>query len=158
MKKILFAVAFLFSAALLQAQPPAGDANPGDVYGAKPESGKVISVDELPALLEKQPLENVTIKGKVVDVCSKKGCWVTLETTDKTKIMVKMKDYGFFVPTAAIGKTVVMTGDAKIKTTSVAEQKHYAEDAKKAQAEIDAITEPINEIRFTASGITIAAS
>lgn len=51
-----------------------------------------------------------------------------------------------------------MTGDAKIKTSSVAEQKHYAEDAKKTQAEIDAITEPKNEIRFTASGITIATS
>ncbi|MBN8832788.1 MAG: DUF4920 domain-containing protein [Niastella sp. SCN 39-18] len=158
MKKILFAIPFLFSVTFLQAQPPAGDANPGDVYGASPVFDKVIPVDELPALLEKQPLENITIKGKVTDVCSKKGCWVTLETTDKTKIMVKMKDYAFFVPTAAIGKMVVMTGDAKIKTSSVAEQKHYAEDAKKTQAEIDAITEPKNEIRFTASGITIATS
>lgn len=71
-----------------------------------------------------------------------KGCWVTLETTDKTKIMVKMKDYGFFVPTAAIGKTVVMTGDAKIKTTSVAEQKHYAEDAKKLRPKLMLLPNP----------------
>ena len=156
MKKIIFAAALLFSVAFAQAQPPAGDANPGDVYGEKPTTDKVISADELPAILEKQPVANVTIKGKVVEVCSKKGCWVSLETSNKTPIFVKMKDYGFFVPMAATGKTVIMTGEAKIKTTSVAELKHYAEDAKKSQAEIDAITEPKSEIRFLASGITIA--
>ncbi|MEG0797106.1 MAG: DUF4920 domain-containing protein, partial [Odoribacter sp.] len=46
---------------------------------------------------------------------------------------------------------VVLTGEAKMKTTSVDELKHYAEDAKKPQAEIDAITKPEKEIRFTAS-------
>jgi hypothetical protein len=43
-----------------------------------------------------------------------------------------------------------------MKTTSVAELKHYAEDAKKTQAEIDAIKEPKKEVRVTAKGIVIA--
>ena len=30
--------------------------------------------------------------------------------------MVKMKDYGFFLPVAAIGKTVVIDGEVKMKT------------------------------------------
>jgi hypothetical protein len=42
-----------------------------------------------------------------------------------------------------------------MKTTSVAELKHYAEDAKKSQAEIDAIKEPQKEVRVTAKGIVI---
>lgn len=54
-----------------------------------------------------------------------------------------MKDYAFFVPTALEGKTVVMEGSAESKTTSVKGiVTYYAEDAKKPQAEIDAITEP----------------
>lgn len=36
-------------------------------------------------------------------------------------------------PLAAKGKTVVIEGEAKMKTTSVAELKHYAEDAKKSK-------------------------
>jgi hypothetical protein len=70
--------------------------------------------------------------------------------------MVKMKDYGFYLPLAAKGKKVVIDGEAKMKTTSVAELKHYAEDAKKSQAEIDAIKEPLKEVRITAKGIVIA--
>ena len=66
-----------------------------------------------------------------------------------------MKDYGFFLPVAAIGKQVVINGEATLKTVSVAEQKHYAEDAKKSQAEIDAIKEVKNEMRILASGIVV---
>jgi hypothetical protein len=69
--------------------------------------------------------------------------------------MVKMKDYAFFLPVAAKGKTVVIDGNVQLKTISVAELKHYAEDAKKSQAEIDAITKPEKEIRVTAKGITV---
>jgi hypothetical protein len=66
-----------------------------------------------------------------------------------------MKDYGFFLPVAAKGKTVVIEGDVSMKTISVAEQKHYAEDAKKSQAEIDAITEPKTEVKVLAKGIVV---
>ena len=66
-----------------------------------------------------------------------------------------MKDYGFFVPTALIGKTVVLEGNAESKTTSVNELKHYAEDAKKPQSEIDAIKDPKTETRFLASAIKV---
>ena len=66
-----------------------------------------------------------------------------------------MKDYAVFVPTALKGKTVILEGNAETKVISVDEQKHYAEDAKKSQAEIDAITKPQEEIRFMASGIKV---
>ena len=66
-----------------------------------------------------------------------------------------MYDYGFFVPLDLKGKTVVLEGKSFIKTTSVDDQKHYAEDAKKSQAEIDAITEAKKEIRFIAKGIIV---
>ncbi|MFZ1527931.1 MAG: DUF4920 domain-containing protein [Ferruginibacter sp.] len=155
MKKIFFALSLLATSFMGNAQPPKGDANPGDTYGDKVSTENVMPVAELPAVLDKQEKATVTIKGKITEVCSKKGCWVTLETPDKTKVFVKMKDYGFFVPVAATGKTVVLTGEAKMKITSVDELKHYAEDAKKPQAEIDAITQPEKEIRFTASGITV---
>ncbi|MNF17801.1 hypothetical protein D3C80_2215180 [compost metagenome] len=66
-----------------------------------------------------------------------------------------MKDYAFFVPTALKGKNVVLEGSAERKITSVDELKHYAKDAKKSKAEIDAIKSPKEEIRFLASGIKV---
>lgn len=140
--------------------PPAGNAVVGDVYGAGVASSsesKAISVEKLSKKLKKdnKKVENVAIKGKVTDVCEKKGCWLTIQTEDDSQFFVKMKDYAFFVPTALKGKTVVLEGNAERKVTSIDEQKHYAEDAKKPQAEIDAITKPKEEIRFVANGIKV---
>lgn len=165
MKKIVFLLAIGFSV-LTFAQttekktgPPEGKALVGDVYGAE-VSEKAEKLAISPAQLEKklnkaQKVENVAVKGKVIDVCDKKGCWLTVQTEDNDKFFVKMKDYAFFVPTALKGKTVVLEGNAETKVISVDEQKHYAEDAKKSQAEIDAITKPQEEIRFLASGIKV---
>jgi len=95
------------------------------------------------------------LQGKVLSSCPKKGCWINIELADKTNMFVKFKDYGFFVPTDLVGKTVVLDGIAFTKMTSVDELKHYAEDAKKPQSEIDAITEPKKQVRFLADGVLV---
>ncbi|WP_370901454.1 DUF4920 domain-containing protein [Chryseobacterium gossypii] len=140
--------------------PPPGNALVGDTYGAgvnPATESRAITVEKLSKKLKKEnkKLENVAIKGKVTDVCDKKGCWLTIQTEDNSQFFVKMKDYAFFVPTALKGKNVVLDGSAEKKIISVDEQKHYAEDAKKPQSEIDAITQPKEEIRFVARGIRV---
>lgn len=160
-KTILFCVALTVSSlTFAQSGPPEGKALVGDIYGAQVSSSaesKAITVDKLNKKLKKdnKKVENVAVKGKVTDVCDKKGCWLTIQTEDNSKFFVKMKDYAFFVPTALKGKNVVLEGNAERKVTSVNEQKHYAEDAKKPQSEIDAITQPKEEIRFVANGIKV---
>lgn len=164
--KALLLAAALSTSALAFAQeskkfgPPAGNAVIGDTYGggvASNAESKAVSVEKLSKKLKKEnkKAENVAVKGKVTDVCEKKGCWLTIQTEDNSQFFVKMKDYAFFVPTALKGKNVVLEGTAERKVTSVDEQKHYAEDAKKPQAEIDAITAPKEEIRFVANGIKV---
>ena len=69
-------------------------------------------------------------------------------------LMYNEKIYGYAI-IALKGKNVVLEGSAEKKIISVDEQKHYAEDAKKPQSEIDAITKPQEEIRFVASGIKV---
>ena len=157
MKKILFGLFMLGTTLSVWAQPPAGDAKPGDFYGEKvnPE-GALALVDVVSKVKGGSDFADVKIVATVKDVCAKKGCWLKLELPQGEEVMVKMKDYGFFLPLAAKGKKVVIDGEAKLKTTSVAELKHYAEDAKKSQAEIDAIKEPQKEVRVTAKGIVIA--
>lgn len=160
-KVLLFAAALAGSSlAFAQSGPPEGKALVGDTYGSQVTSSaesKAITVDKLNKQLKKdnKKVENVSIKGKVTDVCDKKGCWLTIQTEDNSKFFVKMKDYAFFVPTALKGKNVVLDGSAERKVISVNEQKHYAEDAKQPQSEIDAITQPKEEIRFVANGIKV---
>lgn len=73
--------------------------------------------------------------------------------TDGSGIMIRFKDYKFFMPQDIVGKDVVLDGVAKKETVSVEDQKHYAEDAGKSAEEINKITEPSTEISFTAKGV-----
>ncbi|MBO9583579.1 MAG: DUF4920 domain-containing protein [Flavobacterium sp.] len=139
--------------------PPAGNALVGDYYGndiSNVVASKAISVGVLEKELKAaNKIDEVAVRGEVTDVCPKKGCWVSVKTEDGASFFVKMKDYAFFVPTALKGKNVVLEGSVERKITSVEELKHYAKDAKKTKAEIDAIKVPKEEIRFLASGIKV---
>lgn len=150
---LTFAAMFFFTLAL--AQPPDLPTTPGTTYGSDVSVTGAVPVAELPQLLKSEQPKVVKVKGTVTDVCPKMGCWLSLEMPDKSNVFVKMKDYGFFVPTELKGKTIVVDAEAKLLTTSVEELRHYAEDAKKSQQEIDAIKAPKEEIRLTATGITV---
>jgi len=155
MKKFFLNAVVILLATVAIAQPPAGDAKPGDQYGEKITAEGAVSMADVAAKLDQTASIDTKVKAKIVEVCPKKGCWLKLQVNDSTTAMVKMKDYGFFLPLAAKGRTVVVDGEVKMKTTSVAELKHYAEDAKKSKEEIAAITKPEKEIRVTAKGILV---
>lgn len=153
--KVVFVLICVLLTFTAQAQPPKTSATPGTTFGETISAENAKPVAELPALMADKQLADVKIEGKVLDVCPKKGCWLSLEMPDKSITFVKFKDYGFFVPLELIGKTIVVEGEAKKIETSVAELKHYAEDAKKSKEEIDTITEPKKEIRLTAHGVLV---
>ena len=95
------------------------------------------------------------IKGTITGVCQMKGCWMRIKDESDNELFIRFKDYGFFVPKDAAGKTAILRGKAFIHTTSVDELKHYAEDAGKSAEEIAKITEPEQEYRFLADGVII---
>lgn len=118
------------------------------------EENAMTAADMKAAMKGKDSME-VKLTAKVNAVCQVKGCWMRLDMENGEEMMVKFKDYAFFVPKDATGKTATVEGWAKIHTTSVAELKHYAEDDGKSQEEIDAITEPKTEMVFEAKGVVL---
>jgi hypothetical protein len=97
----------------------------------------------------------IKLVGNISEVCQNKGCWMTIELENGEKMRVTFKDYGFFVPKDASGKTVVIDGLAYQSVTSVDELRHYAEDAGKSAEEVAAITDGKKELTFTAAGVAI---
>ena len=96
------------------------------------------------------------VVGEVSAVCQAKGCWMTIASeSGGEEMMVKFKDYGFFVPKDIAGRKVVMEGYAFREVTPVDELRHYAEDEGKSKEEIEAITEPKEELKFLASGVLL---
>lgn len=98
---------------------------------------------------------NSKMIAKVNEVCQAKGCWMTLNLEDGNEIMVKFKDYGFFMPKDIAGKEVVINGKAFVSEVSVDEQRHYAEDAGKTKEEIALIIEPKKTYSFEADGVLL---
>ncbi|RAJ19729.1 uncharacterized protein DUF4920 [Gelidibacter algens] len=93
--------------------------------------------------------------GKVDEVCQSKGCWMKVNLEDGNQVMVKFKDYGFFMPKDIAGKEVVLNGKAFVNEVPVDEQRHYAEDAGQSSEDIAAITEPKKTFSFEADGVLL---
>ena len=96
------------------------------------------------------------IIAEVKEVCQTKGCWMRLKLDDENEVMVKFKDYGFFVPKDITEKKVIINGKAFVKEVTVDEQRHYAEDAGKSVEEIANIATPKRTYSFEADGVLIA--
>ena len=100
----------------------------------------------------KMPLK---IKGEILSTCPKKGCWMRIRAEEDT-ILVRFKDYGFFVPKQGVeGKEVIINGDLSVDTLTVPQLRHYAEDAGKTLREIKKINDPEIILSFLATGVII---
>ena len=80
---------------------------------------------------------------------------MTLSIDNDSEMMIRFKDYGFFVPLDASGE-VLIHGKAFISETSVDDLRHYAEDAGASDDEIAAITTPKTSYNFEADGVLIS--
>ena len=97
----------------------------------------------------------IKIKGEILSTCPKKGCWMRVRAEEDT-ILVRFKDYGFFVPKQGVeGKEVIINGDLSIDTLTVSQLRHYAEDAGKTLREINNINDPEITLSFLATGVII---
>jgi hypothetical protein len=119
-----------------------------DSYGAKITDEKAISSSDLDTKYSKMNVGdtiNVKFKSTIKEVCQNKGCWMKLDLGNQKETFVKFKDYAF----------VIVNGKAFVSLESVEDQKHYAGDAGKSQAEIDKIVAPKKVYSFTADGVLI---
>ncbi|MEO6188011.1 MAG: DUF4920 domain-containing protein [Ginsengibacter sp.] len=153
MKKILLTLFVLSSIHCGMAQVTS--VKDGSSFGEKIVDQTAINIKNLENILKTQKQFSGNAKGKVVSVCQEKGCWMKLESGGGETVMVRFKDYKFFVPKNIAGRDVVLTGVAERSVTSVETLKHYAADAGKTSEEIEKIKAPKSEIVFIASGVMV---
>lgn len=126
-----------------------------EVYGtAITEDGAIAMADLTKAMEGKTELQT-KITGEIDAVCQKKGCWMDIKNPAGESVRVTFKDYGFFMPKDAAGRTAIMEGVARVEETSVADLQEYARDAGKSDEEVKAIKEPKKELVFEASGVIL---
>lgn len=130
-------------------------------FGAAFTAEQVVPANQLLTSYEPAALADTvmtTLRGTVNEVCQAKGCWMTIAAGEEEEMMVKFKDYGFFMPKDISGREVVMHGKAFYQVTPVDELRHYAEDAGKSAEEIALIVDPKRELHFLADGVQLLAA
>ena len=133
----------------------AATATPEQFFGDKITAEGAVSINELNDLMGDKTELTVKLEAPVEAVCQKKGCWMDLKTASGEPVRVTFKDYAFFMPKDASGRTAVVDGIAKVEETSVADLQEYAKDAGKTNEEIAAIKKPKRELVFEASGVIL---
>lgn len=126
-----------------------------NLYGTAFQTDSITTLSELSKRIQnKGDTLQLTLSGTIKEVCTKKGCWMTLTMPNESDLMVRFKDYSFFVPLDAQGE-VLINGKAFISETSVEDLRHYAEDAGASKVEIAAISTPKVSYNFEADGVLI---
>jgi hypothetical protein len=124
-------------------------------YGDTITAADAVDIAEVMSAVKGKDSLAVKLTGKINSVCQKKGCWMKLDMANGQTMRVTFKDYAFFVPKDASGKTAIIDGYLYNDTISVEELRHYAEDAGKSKDEISKITAPEVELSFEAKGVII---
>lgn len=125
-------------------------------YGAPITADGAMSTADFANAMSQTDSMAVKLECEVITSCTKKGCWMTVQLPEGKQMMVRFKDYGFFVPTKGLeGKRAVLQGYATKEVVDVATLRHYAEDAGKSKEEIEKITQPEHNLMFLADGVLI---
>src|SRR5690606_23211466 len=125
-------------------------------YGEPIKNQQSVDLNTVMNQLSEKDTVYTTVTAMVSEVCQKKGCWMTLQDNENgEEMMVRFKDYGFFVPKNIGGRKVMVEGKAFTQVVPVEELRHYAEDAGKSEEEISQITAPQKSFQFEATGVKL---
>ncbi|GAB4338764.1 MAG: hypothetical protein Kow0037_23060 [Calditrichia bacterium] len=136
--------------------------NPVGTYGKGINLAEVTPLSEILASPEKFEGQKVHVRGTIVDVCPKRGCWVELAGEEEFKtIRVKVTDGEIVFPLSAKGNQADVEGVVEKLTLSVKQARAYqAHMAEERGETIDTtqITEPLIIWRIRGLGAEIKGS
>jgi hypothetical protein len=128
-------------------------------YGKPLTVKEVTKVSEILAHPEKYDGKKVRVQGAVVDVCSKRGCWIRLSSDKEFEnILFKVEDGVIVFPMDEKGKTAIAEGVVSVKTISVEQQieqgKKHAEETGEA-FDPATVKGPKTTVRINGEGASI---
>ncbi|MBL7995495.1 DUF4920 domain-containing protein [bacterium] len=127
--------------------------------------GKDLTLKEtvkISVLMENMPQylgKPVLVEGKIVDVCSKRGCWMELASDmEFQKIKIKVEDGEIIFPVTAKGKTARVEGVVEsIELSKENALKYYEHQAEEKGSTFDpaSVTGPVTIYQIRGTGAVI---
>ncbi len=123
------------------------------------DTTQALTLDEMLVRFKANPTDQAyTFIAPLQAVCQSAGCWVNVKPSTGDLIRIRFKDHFLIPPATEAGSVAYFHGTPYLDTISVAMQKHFLEDAKASQAEIDLITAPKIELNIEADGVIVKKS
>jgi hypothetical protein len=118
-------------------EPVASDAQ-SETFGAPIDHDLPrVNADALASSPQEHLGAKFQIELPIAKVCQQKGCFFIAQANQRV-FRVSFKDYGFFIPTDAGGKTVLLNGELITKELSAKQAAHFNSDLKSSAQSIRA--------------------
>jgi hypothetical protein len=147
-RRLPLAVSILALAVLLLA----ADTPSPSAFGAALRLSEPTSLEQVLAAPERYTDAPILLRGRLTDLCQKKGCWTVLQDGDAV-VRVRFEDYGFFLPQDALGRTALVEGVASIREVSEAEARHLARESR--DGDPGTLEGPQREVGIVATGVRL---
>ena len=118
----------------------------------------VVSINEVVKTPDKYLDKNITIQGKVLDLCRKAGCWISIIDTQGNKITAKGNHSDIVFPVNAIGGKARITGKFKKHVLTLEQTIKYEAHMAKDRGEkfdVSSVKNPKTLYRIHATGAVI---
>lgn len=129
------------------------------VFGSAVEPDKLVEVSKVLAAPKDYLNKTVTVKGTIIGVCEKRGCWMELASDAKfEKLRIKVKDGDMVFPMSAKGSQALATGQLSELTLSLDQTKKYLAGIAKRKGEAfdpSLVTETANIYQLVPQGVKI---
>lgn len=120
---------------VLRLSEPVAVTDTHETFGAAlPANLAPVSLGQALAKADPGADQPVAVRTRIAKVCQKKGCFF-VATEGAATARVTFKDYGFFIPTDAGGKTVDLVGTLDKRPLKPRDARHYAKDLGEAMPE-----------------------
>jgi hypothetical protein len=118
----------------------------GEVYGDEIILKQTTDLMELVKNPGDYSGKELLVSGTVARVCQERGCWLALDADKGEELIVRFKDYAFFVPKDLSGKKVKVQGVFRAEV----EEGHLHESDEGGEHEC-----PVGIFNFTASAVEV---
>ncbi len=130
-------------------------------FGTGADMNKLVAISTILTSPDDYVAKDITVKGAIVSVCEKRGCWMTIASDQKFQTLrIKVRDGDMVFPLTAKGKiayaTGVLVGNKLNKENAIAYLKHMAEEANEEFDSASVPDEGITIYQLAPTGVTIA--
>lgn len=129
-------------------------------FGESPSPANLQTVDAKMLLTQPDSYNGKTLRitGTVSEVCSAKGCWLSLGGQQDQGLFVKFTCpiEGRLIPAEAVGKPAIVEGTVTVVNMDEAQARHYAKDGGASEADIAKIVGPQKRVTVASPSAKIA--